>query len=393
MDQAPLPGIKPLPLGQPANEAQQQSAQQPAQSPPSIDERVDEWLVAHPEGKHFEEPNATTEQPPTPEVPPTEPPPTEPPQPQPETAQQPPLIETQPQAQPQPQAEQPKPPPTPQTAQLAEPIKFSLDAKYRFADNGPEWTGQQIVDGLRERSAYMAKAQEADVYRETFEMDATQAKELWAPNIAWLRNNPRQVEMIASVMGDPNKAQYILACSQYWDSPEGQQVRAQQQPQQQQLAMSPEVEKRFQAIEARNKQLEEAEANRRKVSATDRITRELNVAFERYPYLRDNPAMVQSLLARAYWLNNGDDSENSKGVLDALEMEKGLYDAQLAALNQATQIAREAVPPTPAVPPLMGSAGAAPQATASPRAAQPKSFSNTDDAVDEWMQNPPAQFR
>lgn len=123
-----------------------------------------------------------------------------------------------------------------------------------------------------------------------------------------------------------------------------------------------------------------------------RVTRDLNVALQRYPYLRDNPHMIEALLQRAKWLNNGDDSENAKGILDALDMERDLYDAKLAALNSATVIAQEAAAPIP-VPPLMGSAGAAPQATASTRGQQPKNFGTLDDAVDEWMKNPPPQFR
>jgi hypothetical protein len=197
------------------------------------------------------------------------------------------------------------------------------------------------------------------------------------------------------MIDDPQKAAYILECSRYWESPEGRNLRAnnprfqQQQPQPQ---MSPEVEARFKQLEAQNKQLQDAETTRRKAQFTDRIARDLNVAFERDPYLRDNPAMVQALLARAYWINGGDDSENAKGVLEALEMEKDLYDAKLAALNQAKTIADGAAAPPPPPPPLVGSAGAAPQASPV-RAARPRGFDNLDDAVDEWLNNPPTQFR
>lgn len=390
------PGIQPLPLGQPITNSGDAQPSAPIDRP-SLDERVDQWLDAHPDGKTFDDKAVAAPSPPTTEQPPT----TEAPaQPQAETPPAAASIETQPQVQPQqppsaqalPTEKPVEPPPT--EAPKLQATRFSLDSKYTFAEGGPEWSGQQIVDGLRERQALMPKAQEADTYREVFEMPAAQAKELWAPNIAWLRNNPNQVQMIASIIDDPTKASYILQCSQYWDSPEGREVRAQQAPQQQpQLQMSPEVETRFKQLEAQNQQLLSAETERKKGFMHQRIQRELNVAFERYPYLRDNPTMVQALLARAYWLNNGDDSENSRGVLDALDMERDLYDSKLSALSQASSIVRDAAAPPPPVPPLVGSTGAAPQASQPSRNARPKDFSTLDDAVDDWVNNPPAQFR
>lgn len=392
------PAIQPLPL---KLESAAANAATPVADKPSLDEHVDNWMHSHPSGATFDEkePVATT----TTSEPPSEGKPAEPPggAPAPGAAEAPPsgTVAKEPSAPPipEPQAKVEQPPQKPEDKPAAPAsVRFALDNKYTFVDNGPEWTGQQIVDGLRERAALVPRAQEADVYREVFDMPAAQAKELWAPNIAWLRNNPDQVRMIASIIDDPRKSQYIAACSQYWDSPEGQQLRAQNPAYASAPApaMSPEVEARFKQLETQNKQLLEAETSRRTTRATERIQGELNVAFERYPYLRDNPAMVQSLLARAYWLNGGDDNPNAKGVLDALDMERDLYDSKLAALNAATQIAREAPQaPAPPVPPLMGAAGAAPQATQNARAARPKAFGDLDDAVDEWMKNPPAEFR
>lgn len=396
MDQPNKPGIQPLPLGQAVADA----AKAAVPDKPSLDEKVDAWVDAHPDGANFEDPATPVAR----TVEPVEAPPTETPTPAPpgdaptsppaETeVQQPPLPGSATPPEPAakveaPKVEEPKPP------AVAEPVRFSLDAKYRFADSGPEWTGQQVVDALRERQQLIPKAQEAETYREVFDMPAAQAKELWAPNLAWLRQNPDQVQMIASIMDDPHKAAYMRDCSSYWDSPEGQQLRQQQQPQQaQQLRMSPEVEARFKQLESQNKQLLDAENSRKSAQMTDRITRELNVAFQRYPYLRDNPTMVQALLARAYWLNGGDDSENSRGVLDALEMERDLYDSKLTALNAASSIARDAAVPAPPVPPLMGNAGASPSPSPTPRVASNKKFGSLDDAVEDWVNNPPAQFR
>lgn len=394
-DVQPKPGLQPLPLGNVAPAAAKPEA-------PSLDEKVDEWLSSHPTDKSFAEapPSsvATGEaQPPTTDVPPggepapgtAEPPPSGTPTDAPPTV-------TPPTAEPQAKVEASQPPQVKpeekKPAAAVEPVRFSLDNKYKFADDGPEWTGQQVVDALRERHALIPKAQEADVYHEVFEMPAAQAKELWAPNIAWLRQNPQQVQMIASIIDDPQKAAYMTSCSQYWDSPEGQQLRAQAAPPQQQpAAMSPDVEARFKQLETQNQQLLAAEKTRKEAVARERVTRDLNIALQRYPYLRDNPAMIESLLHRASWINGGDDGPNAKGILDALEMEKDLYDAKLHALNGATAIAQEAA--AAPVPPLMGSAGAAPQATASQRAQQPKKFGSLDDAVDEWFNNPPPQFR
>src|SRR5215472_12793766 len=260
MDQNVKPGLQPLPLGQPVNDAAKPAAA--TAPPPSLDERVDEWVAAHPDGSTFDDkakPVATTTEPeqptePTPDIPPGG----ETTEPIPPVATPP--AETQPtptlpleEGKVAPKVEPPKP-----TA--PQPVAFSLDAKYRFADNGPEWTGQQIVDGLRERQALIPKAQEADEFRQIFEMPAAQAKEVWPPTIAWMRNNPQQVRMFASCYDDPQKAQYLLACGQYWDSPEGQQLRAQQQPQQQpQPQMNAEVEARFKQLETQNQHLLAAE--------------------------------------------------------------------------------------------------------------------------------------
>lgn len=398
-DVKPTPGIQPLPL----LHAQTQPTKPDA---PSLDEKVDEWLVAHPVEKTFDEspptPVATTQEqtvPPGGEQPPSEstaPPPSgTPTETPPPTA--PPTAEPQAKVEPQPPQAKPEDKPVEKPAAAAPPIRFSLDAKYKFSEDGPEWSGQQVVDGLRERSNLIPQAQEAQVYRETFDMPAAQAKELWAPNLVWLRNNPMHVQMIAQMIDDDEKARYLLGCSQYWDSPEGQALRAQaqqQQPVQQQPVQQPAQRQAplHPDVDARIKQLEKAEETRRQAVAMQRVTRDLNIAIQRYPFLKDSPEHVKALLQRASWLNGGDDSENAKGILDALDMEKDLYDAKLQALNGATQIVQEAAAPIP-VPPLMGSAGAAPQATASTRQQNPKNFGTLDDAVDEWMKNPPPQFR
>ena len=401
MDQDKTPGIQPLPLGQPVNNAS--AAAQPASTAaPSLDERVDQWLDKHPDTKSFSEektsaPSSTEPTEPEPHVAPTVVPPG--------GDDVPGTTPSPPAGTPDKPAETPQPVPTPQAkaptveppkpAAPAEPVRFALDAKYKFAEDGPEWTGQQVVDGLRERYALLPKAQEADVYAEVFEMPAAQAKELWAPNIAWMKQNPQQIEMLASIIDDPVKASYILDCSRYWESPEGQQIRSQQQQPPPKQALSPEVEARIKQVEAQNKQLLDAENLRRNAQAHERLARDLNVAYSRYPFLRENPALVKSLAARAWMINGGDDSPNSKGILDAIDEQKVLYDAQLAALNQASTIARQAgTPPAPVeVPPLMGSGGASPSATQPMRVAQPKKFTNLDDAVDEWVSNPPSQFR
>lgn len=379
-----------LPLGQPLNAAPTPTARPaPVSEPSSLDEKLDAWLDDHPEGKGFEEkaPVATAE----PEAPPVEEPPSEvapgdadvpgttPAPPSEAPAATPPPTD-------EPQAKAPAPvekPPVPES------VPFSLDAKYVFSEGAPAWTGQQVVDALRERAQALPLAQEAAVFHEVFGMPAAQAKELWEPNLAWMRQNPRQLEMIASLIQDQQKASYILNCADYYDTPEARSARGEIEGPQ--LQMSADVEKRFKQLETENKRLLDAENERRKAHYTNRITRELNTAFERYPYLRDNPQMVQALLARAYWINGGDDSENSKGVLDALDMERELYDAKLTALNSATAIAHDAAAPPP-VPPLMGSAGASPQAT-QPRVAPNRKFGSLDDAVDDWFANPPAQFR
>lgn len=392
--------IKPLPLGEPLNAATAAAAAEKKPDQLSLDDRVTEWADAHPEGQDFD-PNASappaTEQQPAPRPSGESAPPAE------SKDQAKPKTEVPPAAPPadaKPQAKEPapqEPPPQvkPAEPKPAEPQRFSLDAQYSFAEGSQPWTGQQIVDGLRERQALIPKAQEADSYLETFGMPAAQAKELWAPNIAWMRQNPQAVQMIADMIDDPMRAAYLMDCSKYWDSDEGRNLRAQNprfQAAQKPPAMSPEVEARFKQLEAQNKQLLEAEATRKKQVYMDRIGRDLNVAFQRYPYLRDNPEMVKALLARAYWINGGDDSENAKGVLDALEMERDLYDAKLAALDTAKQIADGAAAPPPA-PPLLGSAGAAPTATQPRNVAQPRKFESLDDAVDEWISHPPQQFR
>jgi hypothetical protein len=380
--------VKPLPVGEPLHASTPPADPQPDQL--SLDDRVDDWLGAHPEGNDFD-PNASA--PPATEPQPTAQPPGEPPAPaQPQADAkpgEPPAPSAPPKA--EPQAKEPAPPQPPADVKppaAPEPTRFSLDAKYVFAEGAPPWTGAQIVEALRERQELLPQSQELQLFRDTFKLSGREAQDLWTPNLEWLRANPQQLDMMASLMADPEKASYILRCSQYWESPE---VRAQRAPAQQpQLQMSPEIQKRFDALESQNKKLLDAENARKKAFYMDRIARDLNVAFERYPYLRENPGMVQALLQRAHWVNGGDDSDNAKGVIDALDMEKTLYDAYLIVHNQAKANGEPPPPPTP--PPLMGSAGASPQTTPV-RAAAPKSFTNLDDAVDEWMTNPPTQFR
>ena len=126
MDQNVKPGLQPLPLGQPVNDAAKPAAA--TAPPPSLDERVDEWVAAHPDGSTFDDkakPVATTTEPeqpkePTSDIPPggetTEPiiPPVETP---PAETPSPTLPLETPQAQ-APKAEPPKP-------AAPEPVRFS----------------------------------------------------------------------------------------------------------------------------------------------------------------------------------------------------------------------------------------------------------------------------
>lgn len=377
--------ILPLPLGA-----------QPAEAPPvptTPDEAVEQWVAQNPTD-FTETPPAVAPTPaPTPQGETTTPPP---------PATDVTAATTTPATGDGPQGETPAavttaPTPTqpkveaPPVTQPTAPTRFDLNAKYEFVEGQPAWTGQQVFDALRDREYTLKpKAAEAESFRETFGMDAEQAKELWAPTIQWMRNNPHQVEMLASAIDDPQKAQYILDCSRYWDSPEGQSLRAKAAasapaaP----VAVHPDVQKRLDALEAQNKTLAAAEETRKKQFFTQRVAREMNTAFERYPFLKDNQALVNDLLATAQWLNGGDDSENSKGILDALEMKKALYDAKLVASQQPPMTAQ---PPPPPPPAMLGSTGAAPQTVRAD--SKPRTFPSADEAVDAWLESPPSEFR
>lgn len=403
--------IQPLPLGQPAGANPAAQTRVEASASVSLDDNVDTWMQEHPADKPFEEPNteaqassAVAETPPGGEeavaspsavspappgeatAPPTEPPPTTEPLAQ---AQPPPTQE----------AQQPPSPPKP-----AEPIKFSLDSQYVFGEGGQPWSGQQVVDGLRERQSLLteretlsARAKEADAYRETFELPAAQAKEIWEPNIRWLRENPPSVQMIASIMEDEQKRDYLLTCSNYYEEQRAQGTPAfqgQRPPQRQQQRIDPQLDARMQRIE---QSIQQAENARLLQVATAQITADLDREAQRYPILRE-PYVRDQILTTAQVIKATQDPENRLGtaVSAAVERSRPWLDklAQVAALTSATEIARDAAAPSPVnVPPLMGSAGAAPHATAPIRPVQPKTFASPDDGLEDWINNPPAEFR
>ena len=92
----------------------------------------------------------------------------------------------------------------------------------------------------------------------------------------------------------------------------------------------------------------------------------------------------------------GKSSLEGRGLLDALEMNRANYDARLVHLRD--QAAAHAVAtntaPTPEPVRTLSPNGAAPQATRPADSYRPRSFKGDLDAgVDDWLSNPPSEFR
>ena len=371
-----------LPLGQTP------AASPIAKEPVSLDAKVDEWFEANPTNEF--DPAKVEAQPQAEAV-------AEAPQAEvaPETPVTAPVVEakadtTAPEVKPSVEAPVAEVKPVEATpAPEVKPPALDLNAKYTLVEGGEAWTGDQILTSLRTIQPLQEKASQADVYQEIFGLDAQSAKANWGPVMDSLRKDPTNVQLLSTILDDPEQAKYLKECSAYWYSPEAQAMRQQNQPAQQQSApIDPALKAEIDALKAQVGQFNTERQNQRKQYFVERVSREMNQVFGQYPFLRGNPELVNDLLMTANALNGGDDSDNAKGILDALSLKKPLYDAMLIASSQPLV----AAPAPVEVPPLLGSAGAAPQASR-PQQVRPKKFSNLSDAVDDWVENAPSQYR
>lgn len=361
---------------------------------------VEAWLDAHPDGFNESTPvesktpadlDISDTATPTPEAPAAEPTPSPD---TPGTADVPETPAPAPQPELAPAAEAPA---TPEAKPAAEPEKrtYAPDEKFALAD-GQEWTREQIVTALKERVQLEPRAKEADEFRQVFGMDAPTAKTQWAPLLKRLTTEPQTVAILDAVLkADPAKVKYLMDSAAYYDSEVGAAQAGAAQPAA--PSIDPTVQRELNEMRAfMQRQQQEA--------ATARLNREWSEATTQYPFLLQDNNARDALLALARSLNaedvaNGIPEMQARGLKEAVEMQRGLYEARRIASAAAAAPAQKPVvqPAAPAaqaasVPAVLGSPGASPGGSRPTPSTKPKKFDDLGDAVDDWLQNESKSF-
>ena len=266
----------------------------------------------------------------------------------------------------------------PTTAAPSKP-SFAPDEKFSLAE-GSEWTRAQIVQALQER---VASTQEREQFRTLFGMEAKQAKEVWEPILRRLATEPDTATFLDSYLQDPARADYLNRCAAFYEEQSGAPAAATapRSPAAQATQRDPETQRKIAELEQWKSQQEQREA-------VSRVNREWASVTSRYPFLATNDAARKGLVLLAQQLAAQDPS---KGILDAVEMNAAMYEAMNAAAG-ARQTTQD-VPPPAAVPALVSGQGASPNGSRPARSGRPQKFDNLDEAVDDWVKNPPPEFR
>lgn len=272
---------------------------------------------------------------------------------------------------------------TPAAKPEAAPRSYDLGEKIGLRD-GVEWTREQILVALQERAASAPLAQEAEQYRSLFGTQTyAEAEQAWKPILERLRSDATLTQHVDSILAaDPAKLDYLVRSAEYYDSQAGAPAAAPA------AAAVPAKAVESPEIAELRKFVDQA----RKQAAQQRTSTEWSAATARYPFLNNDLAARQALLTLAQALYNEDRAKGvedmeCRGITDAVKMNEALYDAKMIALNRAASDAGT----TPAVPPVLGSLGAAPSGA---RASKPKAERNVDldSAAAEWLASESAKF-
>lgn len=276
--------------------------------------------------------------------------------------------------------------PAPDAAPKADAASKSYDLGERIAlRDGVEWTREQILVALQERAASAPLAQEATKYQELFGTRTfAEAEQAWKPILERLRSDADLTRYVDSVLAaDPAKLDYLVRSAEFYDSQAAPAAAA---------APAAPVAAPKAAESAEMAELRKFVDQARKQAAQQRTTTEWSAATARYPFLNNDLAARQALITLANALYNEDrangvDDMECRGIPDAVKMNEALYDAKMIALNRAASD----VGTVPAVPPVLGSLGAAPSGA---RASQPKAERNVDldAAASEWLATESAKF-
>jgi hypothetical protein len=257
---------------------------------------------------------------------------------------------------------------------------YGAEEKFALAE-GVEWSRAQIIEGLKERNALKPLADEAKGWSEVFRMPFVEAKANWTPILEQIAKIPGAPDFIESYLfGDPAKAEWLATvASQHYDAEvarQGGTPAPAAKPQT--AAIDPSLKKQIDELAAfRDRQV--------KRESEERVQAEWTQVTQKYPILLERDDLRQELMAAAYMMYQQD---NSKGLLDAAAVRGPMYDLAKIAGQQAPL-----TPTPPAVPAMLGSSGAAPGGSTPEASVGEKTFSDTNDAVDDWLNDPPKKFK
>lgn len=332
---------------------------------------ADEWMAQHPTFDEIQS-DAPAEEVPVEEAPTEEPQVEAPAEGTPEpTTEEAPAAPAEEVAVEQPQAKTEEKPAEIKPAEA--PKTFAADERFALAD-GNEWTRAQIIEGLQRANEYEPLAKEAQGFQKLFASNLEQATQNWGPLLGRLAKEPTTLDFIDKYLGDPQKAAYLETCAKHFD----ENRPPSDKPATVTATITPEAQKQLDDLKAFKDRVEREQA-------VEKVNREMEAATNKYPFLATDAAVRNDLLLTAQMMNMQD---SSKGITDALAAKASIYDALLIARTQAPAVPVVQQP----VPALPTASGATPT-TQSAQTLRPKKFEDTVDAVDDWYNNPPPQFR
>lgn len=282
--------------------------------------------------------------------------------------------------------EKPAEPPAPKTWAADEKIVIGAGP-----DGTPvEWTRGQLVEALKDRNEIKPLAEEAKSFKEVFGMPASEAKEVWAPILQRLNDEPALQSFVETVFqsDDAGIVQYLSQCAYHYAA----QVAAgavapvpRAQPEAKpdlRSKLNPEERAEFDRMKSWR---EKAEMS----AAVERVNNEFAEAFRRYPFLATDRALVEELKMTASMLwetdaRAGISEDKRRGIPDAVRAKASIYDAMLTA-----RAAAETPPAPPVTATVLGTPGPAPAGTVRPTNGKPKIYPDLSDAVADHLREFP----
>lgn len=254
----------------------------------------------------------------------------------------------------------------------AEKPKYDPAERYALAD-GLEVTRAQIVQGLRERSAW---GEELRKFQDVFRVDAATVERTWKPIVDKMIADPGLIDFVDNRLKDydnAEKRQYIEDCAAHYDTLKGGAPAANAQPQASRLT----AEER--ATLARADQLvrdqQAREQQQAQQNARAAIDAERTNLVKEYPVLGDE-RLMRIVAQHAYGKLYGGDKDYT--------LTRAVEDLR----DVITRWGGAAPAPAPAaqVPALNGASGAAPAGSRpTPPPPRRRSFANADAALEAWM--------